>query len=184
MEAVKSYLKTKHNLSSYQIAQITFLFKSLGSELSKLLLMGLLFHDRLGMYLFALAVMMCLRCSTGGLHFYTYIGCLAASVLYLWMSIYLLPHVEIMMALKLVLLSVCIFICHYIGPVTSKYRPAFTSAQLKRYSAFTCRFIFFFALGTYIIPENPYMIIGFWVIILHSIQLIMGKIRKKGVENK
>lgn len=32
----------------------------------------------------------------------------------------------------------------------------------------------------YIIPENPYFAAGFWMIILHSLQLFVAKIRKKG----
>lgn len=37
-----------------------------------------------------------------------------------------------------------------------------------------------YALILYIIPENPYLTAGVWMIILHSLQLFVAKIQKKG----
>lgn len=37
-----------------------------------------------------------------------------------------------------------------------------------------------YALILYIIPENPYLAAGVWMIILHSLQLFVAKIQKKG----
>ena len=69
---IKNYLREKHQISNYQIAQIEFLFKTIFSEFSKIMIIGLLFHNQLEAYLFALCIMLFMRCSTGGLHFYTY----------------------------------------------------------------------------------------------------------------
>ena len=41
-------------------------------------------------------------------------------------------------------------------------------------------FIFLYTLVLYIMPENRYINTGFWIIILHSLQLIAAKIQKKG----
>lgn len=70
MKSIKKHIKDTYHLSNYQIAQLAFLVKTLGSELSKLLIIGILFHNRLSLYIFALLVMFLLRCSTGG---YTFI---------------------------------------------------------------------------------------------------------------
>ena len=180
MESIRHYLKTVHHLSSYQIAQIFFLFKTLGSEFSKMLIMGILFHDRFLEYLFALGIMLCLRCSTGGLHFYTYLGCLATSVLYLWLALYIMPLFCAPTYVYLSMLLICIPICYIVGPVTSKYRPPSTPEKTKSCLNFTCAFIFIYALLLYIIPENKFIPIGFGVIILHTLQLVIAKIRKKG----
>lgn len=180
MNQLKIYLRENYHLSNYQIAQIIFLFKTIGSELSKILIMGILFHDRLPLYFFALSIMIFVRSAMGGLHLYTYAGCLLTSILYLWLAIYMLPHIALMKYLQTAALLLCIVICNYIGPVTSKYRPDSCEKHFEQCKKFITLFIFFYALILYIIPENKYLTVGFWVIILHSLQLIAAKIRKKG----
>jgi len=182
MDTFKGYLKDTYNLSSYQVAQIFFLFKTLASEISKMVIMGILFHSHFTLYLFALFVMLFLRCSMGGLHFYTYAGCLATSILYLWLAVYILPLIPVETYLRLCLLLVSIFICNYIGPIISKYRPEVCKERISKCKRFVTLFIFLYALIMYIIPDNSYLYVGFWVIILHSLQLIIAKIRKKGDE--
>lgn len=184
MEKIKSYLKSKYNLSSYQIAQIIFLFKTIGSELSKIIIMGILFHDHILHYLFALFVMLFLRSTTGGLHFYTYLGCLLTSTLYLGISLYVLPNIVLPVYIQLILLLLCILLCNYVGPITSKYRPKECLKHFTKFKKIITVFIFIYALILYIIPENTYITAGFWVIILHSLQLLLAKIPKKGEQTK
>lgn len=181
MFAIKLFIKEKYNLSSYQIAQLVFLLKTLSSEFSKILIMGILFRNHLLLYLFALLIMLCLRCTTGGLHFYTYLGCLAASTIYLWLAVVLLPNSALPTAFQLVSLLFCLLICYYCSPVPSKYRPAYPQSLINRCRNMVCSFIFIYTLILYIIPENQYFQVGFWVIILHSLQLLVAKIQKKGV---
>lgn len=78
------------------------------------------------------------------------------------------------------LLTVCIMSCYSIGPVLSKYRTHFPRKQLYFCRNITCLNIFMYALILYIIPENPYLTAGVWMIILHSLQLFVAKIQKKG----
>lgn len=179
MAPVKTFLKEKYGLTSYQAAQISFVCKTLGSELSKLLIMGLLFHNCLPYYFFSLFVMLILRCLMGGLHFYTYWGCLASSILYIFCAIYVLPNISLPSYLQLTTLAASIGLCYLIGPVISKYRPDACRKHFKRNTNFACKFIFFYALLLYVIPENNYSIIGFWVIILHSLQLLAAKIYER-----
>ncbi len=180
MELIKTHLKEKYQLSNYQIAQIEFLFKSLLSELSKMFIMGILFYNQLTLYLFALFVMLFLRCSTGGLHFYTYLGCLACSITYMCLVLWVLPSITVPIYMQLLLLLISILICNFVGPVVSKYRPTPSHKLYTRGKNTTCMFIFIYSLALYIIPENTYLIVGFWTIILHSLQLTVAKIRKKG----
>ncbi len=75
MNTFKRYLKepiTSAVIRSHRY----FLFKTLASEISKIIIMGILFHEHITLYFFALFVMIFLRTSMGGLHFYTYAGCL------------------------------------------------------------------------------------------------------------
>lgn len=184
MDTFKKYLRDTYNLSSYQVAQIIFLFKTIASEISKILIMGILFHSRFDFYIFALFVMLFLRCNMGGLHFYTYAGCLATSALYLWLAIYVMPLISIPTYLQLSLLLLSILICDRIGPIISKYRPDVCKEHFSQCKKFVTIFIFIYALILYIIPDSDYLYVGFWVIILHSLQLVIAKIRQKGEQMK
>lgn len=180
MGQLRKYLKDTYHLSSYQVAQICFLFKTIVSESSKMLIMGILFRNQLILYICALLIMIFLRSAMGGLHFYTYAGCLITSTLYLCLAINILPQITMTKYLQLAALLLCILICYHIGPIVSKYRPAVCKERITQCKKFITKFIFFYALVLYIIPENKYLSVGFWVIILHSLQLIVAKIRKKG----
>ncbi len=180
MKSIEKHIKDTYHLSNYQIAQLAFLVKTLGSELSKLLIMGIFFHNRLTLYIFALLVMLCLRCSTGGLHFYTYTGCLIASTLYLGLALFPLPYIKLRRWIQISLLLGCIITSYIIGPITSKYRPVSSIEHNKHRRNIACFFIFIYTLILYIIPENTYLTVGFWIIILHSLQLLVAKIQKKG----
>ncbi|MDE6914305.1 MAG: accessory gene regulator B family protein [Lachnospiraceae bacterium] len=177
---IKQCLKERYHLSNYQIAQIAFFFKNIFSELSKIFIMGVLFHRHLKMYLFLLFLMCLLRSFSGGIHFYTYRSCLAGSVTYMWIALYALPHIALPKYIQLSLLLVCVITCYYVGPVLSKYRTNFPQKRLYYCRNVTCLIIGTYAFIMCVIPENPYIILGFWMIILHSLQLIVAKIRKKG----
>lgn len=180
MNHIRNHLKTTYNLSNYQIAQLVFLFKTLSSELSKILIMGIFFHKQLSFYIFALFIMLALRCTSGGLHFYTYVRCLTASIVYLWLAITALPHILLSRQIRILLLLLSLAVCCKTGPVTSKYRPTPTPQNIQKWRTASCAFIFLYTSLMYIMPENTYMNVGFWVIILHSLQLIIAKIWTKG----
>ncbi|MBQ3600802.1 MAG: accessory gene regulator B family protein [Lachnospiraceae bacterium] len=180
MEQFKRHLKDTYHLSSYQIAQIFFLFETIISEMSKILIMGVAFHNHLPLYFFALFMMIFLRSAMGGLHFYTYAGCLLTSFVYIWAAIWLLPHITIAKYLQLILSVLCIVICNHIGPIISKYRPEACKEHFSQCKRFITIFIFFYTLILYVMPKNKYLTVGFWVIILHSLQLIIAKIQTKG----
>ena len=180
MSTIKLVLKEKYNLSNYQIAQLVFLLKTLSSELSKTLIMGILFRKYMSLYLFALLIMLCLRCTTGGLHFYTYLSCLAASTVYLWLAVIFLPSFMLPKTFRLVSLLCSLLICYYCCPVPSQYRPEYPQSLITRCRKTVCSFVFTYTLILYIIPDSQYLQVGFWVIILHSLQLLVAKIQKKG----
>lgn len=182
MKTIKQQLKEKHHLSNYQIAQLTFLVKTLFSEVSKTLIMAVIFYNQLPNYFFALLIMIILRCSTGGIHFYTYAGCLTTSILFLWLGVVLLPNIEIPLSFRLILLLLSIFSCYYVGPIPSKYRPTYDKQFINRCKRISAFFIFFYTIILYIMPESQFLIVGFWIIILHSMQLIIAKITRKEVQ--
>ena len=179
MNQLLLYVQNKYHYSNYQKKKKKFLFKTIFSEISKILLMGILFFHHLDLYLFALLVMLCLRCCTGGFHFYTYWRCLAASVLFLAFPVMVLPQFFIPLLLRMLLLTTCLLGCYVMGPVPSKYRPMPTSKTKKgcRIMAGGCIILYSFLI--YIFPENPLCNAGFWIIILHTLQLIAAKVKRK-----
>lgn len=179
MQAIRNSLMEKYGLSRYQVAQLTFLAKTIASDVSKMFIMAFLFHRQFTLFLFALAIMLVLRCSTGGIHFYTYIECLAGSTLYLWLAIWLLPHIALPFPLMAALSALCALGCFLIGPVPSRYRPPYTEAFKKRCKIIIAGFIMLYTFALCIMPESPYMVVGFWVIILHFLQLLAAKYTRK-----
>lgn len=179
---MREMLKKQYQFSDFQIAQLEYVGKTVASEVSKLLIMGLLFHDRLGLYLFAMAVMVLLRTSTGGIHCSKYISCLIVSITYVFLSLYVMPLIPVNKLMQMILLFACILCNYFIGPITSKVRRPLPEKTVKRVRMQAFVIIFFYLTLTYIVPESPYITVGFWVIILNTMQLIVAKLlKKKGV---
>lgn len=178
------FLKREYQFSDFQIAQLNYLWKTMASEISKLLIMGIIFKDILGIYIFAVVVMMLLRSATGGLHCHTYISCFFVSLTYMFLSLIVLPVFPVNKLLQMVLLFACILCNYFIGPVTSKYRRPMSEKTIRRVQGQAFVIIFFYLILMYITPESPYITAGFWVIILHTMQLIAAKLLKmKGEKN-
>ena len=164
---MQEFLKRQYQFSDFQIAQLQFFVKTMSSELSKFLIMGFIFRDRLGLYLFAMAVMLPLRIAVGGLHCKTYLSCLLVSFSYAFLSL-------------MIFLFACMLCNYFVGPVTSTVHVALSEEHVKKVRVQAFVFIFFYIVVLYIAPENSYVTVGFWVIILHTLQLIAARILKKG----
>ncbi|MCM1134239.1 MAG: accessory gene regulator B family protein [Clostridium sp.] len=177
---MQEFLKRQYQFSDFQIAQLQFFGKTIASELSKLLIMGFVFKDRLGLYLFAMAIMLPLRIAVGGLHCKTYFSCFLVTFSYTFLSLMVLPSIPVNKLCQMILLFICMLCNYYIGPVTSTVHVALSKHHVKKVRIQAFLLIFFYIVVLYIVPESPYMTVGFWVIILHSLQLILARIIKKG----
>lgn len=177
---MNEFLKKNYQFSDYQVAVLQFVVKTLASEISKLLIMGFIFKDRLGIYAIAVIIMFFLRTATGGLHCKTYITCLLGSFTYLFLAIVVLPFIPVNKIIQLVSLFICMICSYYIGPVTSTVHVPLRDGLVKRVKVQAFLFIFFYIILTYIVPENLYITVGFWVIILNTLQLVVARIIKKG----
>lgn len=181
---MREFLKTQYQFSDFQVAQLQYLWKTLASEFSKLILMGILFHSIPGIYAFAVLIMMLMRSSTGGLHCRSYVSCFLVSLSYMFLSLIVLPVIPVNKLLQMILLFLCILCNYYIGPVTSAFRRPMAERTRNRVRGQAFVIIFFYLVLTYITPENPYITAGFWVIILHTLQLAAAKLSKlKGVNH-
>jgi len=171
-------LKTQYEFNEFQIKQLRYVWKTFSSEFSKLFIMGLVFHRHLGLYLFTIILMMLLRSATGGLHCRGYLPCLLASLSYMGLALVVLPHIPVDKPIQMILLFFCILFNYYIGPVTSAVHRPLSEKTTGRVRIQAFIVIFFYLTITYIVPENLYITTGFWVIILHTAQLIAAKLLK------
>lgn len=180
MTNIARFFQTKYHLTDYQTRQLAFLLLTFSSELSKLLLLGVLFHSDLKQYLFATAILLLLRTTSGGLHFKTYWGCFLTSACYYFLALKILPKISVSASVQMLLLLLCLCIICRIGAVTSSKRPVPSEQVLARSRRRSLLILFPYLLATYIIPENRYLYVGFWVIILHTLQLLCAHFLEKG----
>lgn len=177
---MKEFLKNTYGFTNYQVAQLGFLAKTLLSEISKLIIMAFLFYDCLDIYLIACATLLLLRTSTGGLHCKTYWSCLFVSCFYMLACIRLLPLIPLSHFTTIVLLFICLVINYGIGPVTSAIHKPLSEENKQKGRIRSLIIIISYILITTIIPEHSYVCVASRVIIVHTLQLIIAKIQKKG----
>lgn len=178
---MKELLKSTYQFTDYQIAQLGFLGKTVLSEASKLFFIGLFFRKELPLFLISILILALLRTSTGGLHCSTYLSCLIASWFYIIFTIKILPLIPIRQFTAIILLILCAIIDYSIGPVTSDVHMPLTEKVKQKGRLCTLSTILTLLLLMLFVPENIYVITGFWIIITHTVQLTAAKIRKKGV---
>lgn len=179
MKTMLELIKKNYDFSDYQIAQLRFFFLSMFSEISKMLLISLFFIDKLPLYIWTIIIFQVFRSSCGGLHCKTYWGCFFVSLGYMLLSIRILPLIPTDKLFQIVSLFLCIIVSYRIGPLTSVLHPVLTdevNAHLKNRVFFL---IFIYLTILYIVPQNPYLTVGYWVIILNTLQLVAAKIQKK-----
>lgn len=176
---MKELLKSYYQFSDYQIAQLGYFFKTVLSEISKILIMGFIFRKELDVYCIAMLALCLLRTSTGGLHCKTYLGCLMASTTYMLLAITVLPAIPVNPLLKIVFMALCIPINYFVGPVTSDVRGPLKETVIKKGRIKAALFIFLFMIIMIMIPENKYSTPVFWITMIHTLQLIVARIRKQ-----
>jgi len=179
MKQLEEKLRSKNKYTEYQIQQILYLVKTISSEASKILIMIIIFRNQLLSYFLALIIMFFLRSFSGGIHFNTYMGCLLTTILYFVLAIKLLPQMTLPFAVKVLLLCLCMILSTRIPPVTSKYRPTLSKPKIILCQNITTTFTFIYIILLNIFPNSHLITVGFWVIILHFLQLITARILQK-----
>lgn len=176
MKLLENKLRTTGKYTNYQIQQIIYLVKTFSSDISKSVLLAILFRNHLDLFALVMVMLFLLRSYSGGMHFHTYMGCLIATTCYFSLAILILPQISVPFAYKVLFLIVCMILCDRVGPVTSEYRPPLSPERITHFRNITITLLFLFILILYVIPEHPYSNVGFWVIILHSLQLVAAKL--------
>lgn len=187
MNGLLNKLQEMYGYTNYEIAVIKYAVTAILSELSKLIILSIfyLYIGKLNLFIISFILLIFLRINCGGYHCKHYISCLLLTFAVSYASIILLPaFFRPNYSIILAALAICLFTNYYIGPVASPFRPAPDSLLIKhcRNNGFIPIFIFLIIVSIFNTNSmiQPYLIIGFWTIILHTIQLIIAKILRKG----
>lgn len=183
---IHSYLHNTLGYTNYEIAKIKFIVFTILSEISKLLLIGLFFFysKKLTVFIMAAFVLCLLRISTGGLHFKHYLSCFLASFSIFFIGVSVLNGIQFTKFVQLITLLLCIIINYYCAPVVSSFRPIPDGIKIQRAKKQSIAIITAFSIILYIFPQNQYVNVGFWMIILQTIQLFAAKILKRRKTNE
>lgn len=178
---IKDYLQADFGYTDYQIEQIRYTVISVLSELSKLFIIGVFFAltHCIPQYLVAIIVLFMLRTCTGGLHFKHYVSCLLVSFLIFYLGICQLPNITLPRPIYFTLLLACVIINYLFAPVVSSCRPVPNGIQIKKSKRQSFAMITLYAVIMFIVPISQYIITGFWIIQLQTLQLIAAKLQRR-----
>lgn len=178
---IRTYLKNSYGYTDFQIAQIRYTLLSILSELSKLIMMGCFFYftKHLPEFVLAAVVLCVLRTATGGLHFQHYWSCLLMSLAVFFTGIQVLPLLPVTKHLHILMLGICIWLNYRYAPIASSYRPVPNGVLVRKAKVQSFLLITVYAVLLFIIPDNPYLPVGSWIIILQSLQLYVANIQKR-----
>lgn len=171
----------KVEMTPYQKKMMIFFFKCIGSELSKTAIFFVIFF-LIGLaseFWAALFFMMLYRTSSGGLHCKSYLSCLALSFLILFSGVMLGIYVPVGLLIIVPATLIMAVIAYYLSPVQAPTRPPLEERLVKRAKKRTFISIMIFLVLALIFPKSVYIGIGFWLLVLHDVQLYIANIIRR-----
>lgn len=187
MNTLSDNIQKLYGYSNYEMALIKYVLVSIASEFSKLLFLGVfyLYIGKFDLFVSSFALLLLLRFNGGGYHCKHYITCLLMTFTISLASIVLLQQIQIAnYSIIIFTLIICLIANYIIGPIASPFRPKPDSILLKN-----CKnngfivilfFIIFVSIFNTMQSIEPYLIVGYWTVILHTFQMIFAKILQKG----
>ncbi|MCM1156854.1 MAG: accessory gene regulator B family protein [Roseburia sp.] len=190
MQHVLDRLQKEYGFSDYQIRLLRFTFTGILYDLSKTLIFGIYFcvTGRFAEFLFALVPLILLRIRSGGIHFRKYRTCLFFSFLYLCLAIHVLPGlIPVHPLAAYPVLLVCAVADYLAGPNTVKEKVIIQDAVMKneqggriKKAKIECfQVVLIVAVLYFLFPQNQYLIVSFWTVVLHTVQLVITKIMRE-----
>lgn len=181
MELLSKLINQSKEIPEHQKKLAIFHFKCWLYDGSKFLIFLVFFFliQRLDMYLYAFIIMLPLRLNTGGLHFKHYWSCFLFSFGYMLIVTIPLADIRLPYGISILLLFLCVIINCSIGPICSASRPVLPQQEIIKYRQKGALLTCYDILLTILFWHTHLAPVGFWAIILHSMQLIIGNIRTK-----
>lgn len=181
MRIITDYLDSVSDFSTSDKAKLNYFFSCMIYEGSKLILFLIFFAltQHLKGFLYSMLILLPLRIISGGLHFKHYLSCFAFSFGYFYLVNVPLMNIMPSFEITIVILCICILVNYRIGPVTSVSRPALTAEAINRGKFHIFLATVYDTILTMLFYEASLACVGFWTIVLHSVQLIIAKLRKE-----
>ena len=187
MEYLLNKAQAEFGFSDYQIKLLRYSFTGIFYDVSKTLIFFVFFLaiGRLPEFLFAVVPLILLRTRGGGLHFHKYWTCFLASFVYLYTAICILPNAVTVHPLVIYLiLLLCAVLDYMIGSASLKERLVVKEEFMlnkkkefaKKAKIQSFQVVFIVAVLFYIFPDSQYLIVSFWTVVLHTLQLSITKI--------
>lgn len=187
MNYIMNKVQAEYGYTDYQIKLIKFALTGIFYDVSKLLIFMVYFFatEKILEFFFAAIPMLLLRTKTGGLHCKKYWSCFLVSFAYFYIVINVLPVIINVhpWAIYPVLL-ICAIVDYLIGPISLKDRPVPEKSILHKAKIQSFQVVFFVAVLIFIFQDSRYLIVSFWTVVLHTIQLSITKILKEVKRNE
>lgn len=170
-------IKILYGYSDYEIKLIQYTIIAILSEVSKFIILLIFFSSisKTCEFFTAITVLLLLRCNAGGFHFKHYFMCLFATFILLLLSVCILPQIFSLGILPIMFfLFICIILNYIIGPIPASNKPFPDYALIIRSKINSFTFIFLYLILAYIIQNHPLITVGFWTIILQTLQLVFA----------
>ncbi len=190
MQYILNRLQQEYGFSDYQVKLLRFSFTGILYDVSKTLIF-IVYFTYIGKFpelIFALIPLILLRTRSGGIHFRKYWTCFFFSFLYLCLVIHVLPVVIPLHPLAVYpVLAVCAVADYLLGPNSLKEKVVVQDAALKddlknrlRKAKIECfQVMLIVAVLMFLFPGNRYLIVSFWTVVVHAVQLIITKIMRE-----
>lgn len=184
MKILSEYMTSELNLSPSEQKFLIFKFKCVIYDLSKFIILFLFFYSvgYVKEFLFAALISIPLRTHSGGLHFKHYLSCFLFSFGYFTLLIYGLSTIQLPTYLSVPLMLLCAFINFRLSPILSASRPPLPAAEIHSLKQKTFILTIYCTLIVILFYQTTLTSVGYWTILLHSMQLIIAKMITKGGE--
>ena len=181
MQLLSNFIDENMDISERDKKMLLFSINCILYDVSKLLLFILIFYllHRLDLFLFAFVILLPLRMISGGLHFKHYTSCLFFSLGYFFIVTIPLTKISLPLLILLPSLLLCLVINVLLGPIRSPSRPPLPKAEIIKCKKKTLLATCYGILLIILFYNTKYAPVGYWTILLHSMQLIIAFLRKK-----
>lgn len=182
MKKFLDYIQKRYNYTDYQIKVIKYFFMCMGSDCSKLLIiLGFsAIIDQFIPCLISLAALVFLRTSGGGFHCEHYVTCLLFSFTFTFGSIFLTEYVALVQPVALLGMIISLIIAYILVPIVSYHRPKPADNLIKRSRIINFSFLILCTFAVFVFYQNQYCRLLCWVCILHTLQLVIAYLCRKG----
>lgn len=167
---------TINSISRYEFELRKFIFLAFLSEFSKIIIFAFIFYslDFFTEYWFSLFFLFLYRGNSGGIHCKHYTSCLLLSFAVLYSNVKLGLSIFLAKDIMLLISIICALICYLLTPVQAKTRPPASKELIKKAKYKTLLSILLFIVFLLLTKATIAVNLGFWMLILHTIQLIIA----------